>query len=249
MMKNGVPFGGSEDRAFPALCVWIDRQVQKTMPDLSWSVYGGVCVTLAGVIAAISGNAEAMFGRYVHSVYVSEIWVAYFVLMGIYAYGIRSHQATKKESCDLNRGPYWRTTRHGLLNARTRGGLVEKFGLEGTQLLDRAAHNALRIDAALDSESWRASHDSIYSSAKSSTRQSVDAAMARLILLIDQSGVSPVVVQIADDISTLASEVEAITQSGEFNTTAESGLRETLNELREIRKATEEMHETIRHGD
>jgi hypothetical protein len=241
--------GSSEDRAYPALCVWIDRQMQKRTADQRWGIFGAVCGTTAGILGAISGNATRIFGFVFDLPIVMSLWLAYLLGLAIYAHEIMHRNRADARQDEARYGPYWNTTRQNLLIARVRGQLVARFGVDGAQLLDRASASALRVEAAFDSEAWRSSQDSVFAVAKTNARQNLDAAMARLILLIDQHGVTPAAVEIAHDIEALAAEVEATAHSGSLDPSAECGLRETLNEMRAIRAATEEARASLRQGD
>ncbi|MBX3096567.1 MAG: hypothetical protein KF812_06875 [Fimbriimonadaceae bacterium] len=250
-MYQGGMWGGPharEDREYPSLCAWIDQQIQGGYDNV-WGIYGGVAGTIAGLCGALSGILVGTMPQN-GPILWPAIWIPYFVGMGAYAISIGRRAKRLKQQEAERFGPNWQSTRNGLHVARWRGGLRATFGDEGARLLDQSAGNALKVFATMDSEAWRARNDGVYGSAKENVKRNLDAAMARLILSLQAGGGVPVQAkEIASDIQSLAEEVAAISVSPEATSQSESGLRETLSELREIRCATDEAQEAMRISD
>lgn len=233
-----------DQRDFPSLCAWIDDQYDGS-PDQLWSSWSSMVATVAIILAigsAVLDDRIPGFGSF-------PIWSLFGASVGVSAIVLHLISLRRRMRDSRAHGSHFVNTRQALIEARKNGDLKNLFGITGAETMDRAAAALLRIKAAFDTEEWRSSQGGVYSTARENALASAEAAMSRLILIRTTRGPSEDANKIVDDLNALASEAEQLTHAGGRDRSAESGLREALNELREIRKATEEAHETMRLGD
>ncbi|MBX3096568.1 MAG: hypothetical protein KF812_06880 [Fimbriimonadaceae bacterium] len=229
-----------DQRDFPSLCAWIDEQYDGS-PDQLWSAWSSMVATVAIILAigsAVLDDRIPGFGSF-------PIWGLYGASVGVSAIVLHFITLRRRIRDSRAHGNQFVNTRQSLIQARKNGDLKNLLGIGGAEKMDRAAAALLRIKAAFDTEEWRSSQGGVYSSARDNAIASAEAAMSRLILMMSTRGPSEDANKIVDDLNALASEAEQLTQASGRDRSAESGLREALSELREIRKATEEAQDTL----
>jgi hypothetical protein len=241
---RGTPFSSlaaqRDQRDFPALCAWIDQQYDGS-PRHLWSSWSSMVATVAIILAV--GNA--IFDDRIINFDSGPIWALFGISVGASALVLHFISLRRHLRESRVHGNQVVNSRQALIEAREQGSLKDMFGVLGAERLDRAASHLLRLRDALDSEAWRSSETGVLGSARENSLASAEAAMSRLILLTtsrkaDQDGERIVV-----DLEALANEAEQLTFIGGRDRSAESGLREALSELREIRKATEEARDSL----
>jgi hypothetical protein len=163
-----------------------------------------------------------------------------------------------RTSEDAERARLWAQTRtviYRMYAARHHGRLKDLFGEHGLALLEEAAKEWHRCRGALDSEVWKSMGNApAYRKARESAMRSMDAAMARLVIMVGNCGDTAKELEectrIVAEMRQMADEALQLMNSRAREpiggSQATEGLRDALSQLKMLSEAEKELDEARR---
>ena len=223
-----------------ALAEWID-QAQKRNPTQRWGLWGGIVGGTGGILGGALG---VILGSSDSPPHIMAILVPIALWLGLaIGLALRIFKQIK-----LEEGAWSRESR-GLMTkmyvARWHGNLKQALGEEGAERMNEAAKVLLQCQSTLDSPAWKAASGSqLWSEIREKAIRSMDAAMARMLLLVMSGASSQETASILQDMKDMHDEVNRASkrhsQISGIPMGGAEGLRQTLAEMRELANADEE---------
>lgn len=222
-----------------ALAEWVDT-VQKRNPSQRWGIWGGVIGGLGGLIGGWLGVSLGGLNLSAESPMVwTPVILAIVATLWMTAWVIKKGKTEVGEWSRESRGVMTR-----VLVARWHGNLRNLLGDDGATTMNQAADIWLKCRTSLDSPAWKAAAGSrTWGDVREKAMTSLDAAMARMLLLVTSGSLAETQSLISDmqamhdEVSRAAARHSAVTGTPLGGS---EGLRQTLAEMRELAAADEE---------
>ena len=214
-----------------------------------WGIWAGCVGGSSGIAGGITGaiaGASAGHAPFWNYALPWTVWLAFATAMTFWL--IRTLRSD--ENAELW-GPDSTRTMTMLANARARGKLRSAVGDEYATLLNDGAKLALRCRGLLDSPAMRFAGDSgAWARATERVRNSMDAGMIRLLVLATSHGDEGEMRETIDEMKAIVAELVESERRHSAMMSSKSGksdnLRSTLQELKELSKAEEEVMAELR---
>lgn len=217
---------------------------------------GGVLGAILGTAWGLSG---ALFGILLGALQLPPAYMAIPLTLGLAAtIGGLAWYFRGRTSEDAERARLWAQTRtviYRMYAARHHGRLRDLFGEHGLAVLEEAAKQWHRCRGALDSEVWKSMGASpAYRKARESAMRSMDAAMARLVIMVGSCGDTAKELEecarIVADMHQMADEslelMNARAREPIGGSQATEGLRDALSQLKMLSEAEKELDDVRR---